>query len=534
VTLRVPLRRASYLLGATLILASGPAGQPALAAGPTGPSASTQASATAKRSALADAFDRAAARYQVPADLLAALGYAETRLDGHGGAPSASGGYGAMHLTSNPKVQTLDLAATLTGLDRTVLSTDPAANILGAAAVLRSYADAAGLGAAGRADVNHWYLPIVRYGGASDPAVARLYADTVYELLGTGFTAPSPVDAAAPSVFRVAARTVAPDRGGYASVAPIGSAGAGNGGAGTLSTDYGPAAWVPAYSGNFTVSSRESSYPINYVIIHVAQGSYAGTVSWFQNPSAGVSAHYVVRSSDGAVTQSVRDKDIAWHAGNWTYNTQSIGIEHEGYISQASWFTDAMYRSSAALTRYLCDKYGIPKDRSHIIGHIEVPGSTHTDPGPYWNWTTYMQYVTGSTGSWSATVDNTTAGRFTASANWGTSTFSAQRLGADYRYANPVAASDAAWYKINIPATGSYRVDVWYPADPGYNDSTPYVVVTPSGNQTVYVNQRTGGGQWRSLGNFTLAAGDANKVGVSRWSSGTGYVIADAVRVTQL
>jgi hypothetical protein len=37
-----------------------------------------------------------------------------------------------------------------------------------------------------------------------------------------------------------------------------------------------------------------------------------------------------------------------------------------------------------------------------------------------------------------------------------------------------------------------------------------------------------------SLGVFTLAAGAGNKVGVSRWTSGTGYVIADAVRISRL
>lgn len=193
-TVRFPLRRASYLLGAALILAVGPAGQPALAAAPADTTAdgpSVVGAAPAARSPLAGAFERAAARYRVPADLLAALGYAETRLDGHGGAPSASGGYGVMHLTSNPKQHTLDLAATLTGLEPAVLRTDTTANILGAAAVLRSYADAAGLGAAQRTDVNHWYLPLVRYGGATDPAVARLYADAVYDLLGTGFGTPA-------------------------------------------------------------------------------------------------------------------------------------------------------------------------------------------------------------------------------------------------------------------------------------------------------------------------------------------------------
>jgi hypothetical protein len=238
-----------------------------------------------------------------------------------------------------------------------------------------------------------------------------------------------------------------------------------------------------------------------------------------------------VRSGDGAITQSVRDKDVAWHAGNWSYNTQSIGIEHEGYINQASWFTDTMYRSSAALTRHLCDKYRIPKDRAHIIGHIEVPGADHTDPGPHWNWNYYMRLVAGG---WSTTVDNLTSGRFTASGNWGSSGYSGQRYGSNYRFARPVNASDPAWYKVNIPETGSYRVEAWYPADRGYNDKTPYLIATTSGIKSVQVNQRMTGGQWRTLGTFTLARGDGNKVGVSRWTAGTGYVIADAVRITRV
>ncbi|MEE6306985.1 N-acetylmuramoyl-L-alanine amidase [Plantactinospora veratri] len=528
-TERNPQPRASHLLGATLIasLAIGLTGQPALAGRPGAdlPAAPGPATVTGT---LAAAFDTAATRYDVPRDLLVALGYAETHLDGHAGAPSASGGYGVMHLTSNPKLHTLDEAAALTGLGRDTLRGDSAANVTGAAAVLRSYADAAGLTTAQRRDVNRWYGQVVRYGGASTPAVARLYADTVYDLLGSGLDAST-----AEGPVRVPARKVAPDRGALRDVAPLGSPD----GMGIMSTDYGPAAWAPAHSANYTVANRESTYPINYVVIHVTQGSYAGSISWFQNPASQVSAHYTIRSSDGAVTQSVREKDVAWHAGNWTYNTQSIGIEHEGYVTQPSWFTDAMYRSSAALTRHLCDRYGIPKDRSRIIGHNQVPGATHTDPGPHWNWTYYMQLVTGSTpppGGWSQTVDNSTAGRFTAGANWGTSTYSSQKQGADYRFADPVESSDPAWYKVNIPETGSYRVDAWYPADPGYNSSAPYIIATTTGNQTVYVDQRSGGGAWRTLGTFTLAAGDANKVAVSRWTGGTGLVIADAIRVTRV
>ncbi|MET8161944.1 N-acetylmuramoyl-L-alanine amidase [Sphaerisporangium sp. NPDC005289] len=467
--------------------------------------------------ALAAAFARAAAAHDVPRDLLVALAYAETHLDGHAGKPSASGGYGVMHLVSNPTTHTLERAAELTGRPAAALRSDTAANIDGAAALLRSYAEEAGLDETARKDAGRWYPTVARYGNATTPEVARLYADTVYELLGRGLRAAG---------VSIAPREVTADRGAYARTLDLNAQAA-------AAPDYPSGTWVAASSSNYTASSRPSAYAIDRVVIHITQGSYAGTISWFQNPSAQVSAHYVVRSSDGAVTQMVREKDIAWHAGNWSYNTRSIGIEHEGYVTDASWYTDAMYRGSAALTRYICDKYGIPKDRAHIIGHSEVPGATHTDPGPYWDWNKYMGYVTGGATTWSATVDNATAGAFTASANWGVSTYSSQRYGADYRYAGPLSASDPAWYQASIPSAGTYRVEVWYPADPGYNSSAPYIVAASGGNQTVYVDQRSGGGGWRSIGTFSLNAGTYNVVAVSRWTGGTGYVVADAVRISR-
>ncbi|MCA2185947.1 golvesin C-terminal-like domain-containing protein [Nonomuraea cavernae] len=475
----------------------------------------------AKEAPLPAAFDRAAAEHDVPRDLLVALGYAETHLDGHEGKPSASNGYGLMHLVSNPTSHTLEKAAELTKLPVAELRSDDEANILGGAAVLRAYADELGLDEAARKDAGRWYQAVAKYGNASSPELARLYADAVYELLGLGLEARG---------VTVKAQEVTADRGAYAKARDL------NAQAEVQSTDYPPAAWVAASSSNYTVSSRESSYAIDRVVIHVTQGSYAGTISWFQNPSAQVSAHYVIKSSNGAVTQMVRDKDVAWHAGNWNYNTRSIGIEHEGFVSDASWFTDAMYRASAALTRYMCDKYGIPKDRTHIIGHNQVPGATHTDPGSHWNWTTYMNYVTGggtTPPTWTTTIDNATAGQFTASANWGTSSYSSQRNGADYRFATPVTSSDGAWFQADIPSAGTYKIEVWYPADAGYNSSAPYIVAASGGNQTVYVDQRSGGGAWRTIGSFSLNAGTQNVVGVSRWTAGTGYVIADAVRISR-
>ncbi|MGP4111455.1 peptidoglycan-binding protein [Streptomyces sp. 4N509B] len=325
---------------------------------------------------VAAAFEAAAAEYDVPRELLVAVGYGETRLDGHDGEPSHANGYGVMHLVDNPTHETLRTAAAETGIPTAELRSDTTANIHGGAAVLRAYADAQGLDEAERNDVDAWYPVVAAYGGADTDATARLYADAVYELLADGVSAP--VEGG--ETIELTPSEVDPERGRYATAD-----------FGTLSTDYGPARWVPADPSNYT-TGRSSA--ITAVVIHVTQGSYAGAISWMQNPSSDVSSHYVIRSSDGEVTQMVRERDTAWHARGG--NAYSVGIEHEGWVDEPSWFTDAMYRSSAALTRHLADRYDIPKNRQHIVGHVEVPGNDHTDPGPHWDWSYYMQLVGGS------------------------------------------------------------------------------------------------------------------------------------------
>ncbi|MEQ4301021.1 hypothetical protein ABNF97_06455 [Plantactinospora sp. B6F1] len=150
----------------------------------------------------------------------------------------------------------------------------------------------------------------------------------------------------------------------------------------------------------------------------------------------------------------------------------------------------------------------------------------------HWN-VANSQYLISTPPAWSVIVDNTSTS-FRASANWQISSYSTQRYGADYGFANPEPISDPAWYSADLPGNGTYKVEVWYPATSGYNDRTPYVVVTSSGNQTVHVNQRTNGGKWVTLGTYPMSAGAHDVVGVSRWTAGTGYVIADAIRLTRV
>ncbi|RLP91441.1 N-acetylmuramoyl-L-alanine amidase [Micromonospora sp. BL4] len=326
---------------------------------------------------LAAAFDRAAGEFDVPRDLLVAVAYGESRLKDHGGLPSQANGYGVMHLVSNPTQHSLERAATLTGEPVDRLRSVTSVNVRGGAAVLRDLADSEGLTPGARDRLSAWYPVVARYSAAVNDATARLYADHVYDLLRGGIAA---------GTVRVVPSPVRPELGRYARVAPAGAAGPHL--AAAAVPEYGPARWVPAYGGNYQ-AGRSSR--ITTVVVHVTQGSYAGTVSWFQNPSAGVSAHYVVKSSNGEVTQMVREGDTAYHARS--ANPYSVGIEHEGFVDNPAWFTDAMYRSSAALTRYLCDRYGLPKNRTAIKGHHEMPGNDHTDPGPNWNWNYYISLV---------------------------------------------------------------------------------------------------------------------------------------------
>ncbi|MEE4421463.1 N-acetylmuramoyl-L-alanine amidase [Streptomyces bugieae] len=156
--------------------------------------------------------------------------------------------------------------------------------------------------------------------------------------------------------------------------------------------DHRGAQWVAASGANYRRADRPADYPVDRVVIHVVQGSYATALRVFRNADHEAAAHYVVRK-DGHIAQMVRELDVAFHAGNRGFNERSIGIEHEGFVDRPEGFTDAMYESSARLTADICRRYGFPADREHIVGHVEVPGTDHTDPGPHWDWDRYLRLV---------------------------------------------------------------------------------------------------------------------------------------------
>ncbi len=263
--------------------------------------------------------------------------------------------------------------------------------------------------------------------------------------------------------------------------------------------------FVPADASNYTDADRPNDYPISYVIIHTTQGSYSGTVNWFQNPSANVSAHYVVNSeyniSDdgvpaGEITQMVCHKDVAWHAGNWNYNTWSVGIEHEGYVDENGWYTDSLYKRSALITRGIGNVFGVPLDRQHIIGHYEVPGADHTDPGPLWDWKLYMGYVNGlPVGD---TLLDEVSENFTRYGNYDSWWFDTLGYGGHYFWTYAWRGERENWaeWRPLLPFPGRYQVSVYIPDVDTVLSYVRYIIGGRGGISTVWLDQNLHRGEW--------------------------------------
>ncbi|HEY5116304.1 MAG TPA: N-acetylmuramoyl-L-alanine amidase, partial [Nakamurella sp.] len=302
-------------------------------------------------------FSAAATEFGVPTAVLLAVGYEESRWESHGDLPSVEGGFGAMHLTDTAAVgrrdgqfdgdgrgaaeapvqseprdagvappreheataDTLPAAAALLGVTPDSLRREPEQNLRGGAALLARYQREVTGDLS--TDPGRWYPAVARYSGALDAATARAFADDVFGLIRDGVARTT---YGGQQVRLAADPDIRPDR---AAVARLGLPEPSPRAAAaecprTLACDFIPAAYAqtdPAHTtsyGNYDMAVRpRDGDAVRYIVIHDTEGSYDGTLQEFANPTFGASAHYLIRSGDGHVTQSVPTRDVAWHAG---------------------------------------------------------------------------------------------------------------------------------------------------------------------------------------------------------------------------
>jgi N-acetyl-anhydromuramyl-L-alanine amidase AmpD len=148
-----------------------------------------------------------------------------------------------------------------------------------------------------------------------------------------------------------------------------------------------------------TVTSRPSPNRNGYgsphdpkaISLHITAGSGASALSWLTSPASQASANYV-NMEDGTLYELVPPTESAWANGavnnpnmanpivaatlnaGRNMNTATISIENAGQTSggKGGSLSDAQVRSLIALCAWLCQRFGIPADRDHIIPHAYV------------------------------------------------------------------------------------------------------------------------------------------------------------------
>lgn len=153
---------------------------------------------------------------------------------------------------------------------------------------------------------------------------------------------------------------------------------------------------------------------VRLIVMHIADGYYEGTKSWFLNPASQTSSHFVV-ARDGRVCQCVPLRLAAWCNGTdpssparspqlstaplvrelgGNANKYSVSIEFEGFYKETGGALTAQQLAAAiGLVRHIAEQvskfYGvtIPFDRQHIVGHYEIAPKTRPHcPGEKFPW----------------------------------------------------------------------------------------------------------------------------------------------------
>lgn len=151
-----------------------------------------------------------------------------------------------------------------------------------------------------------------------------------------------------------------------------------------------------------TVNYSKRNNSKKFIVIHYTGGSYdngsaaKANTNYFKSEDRGASAQLFV-DMNPIIYRCVPDDYVAWHCGTTgTYyhkycrNSNSIGIEVCSYKENGVYkFKDETLRNAILLTRYIANKYNIPRENVVMHWHIThklcaAPFITNGKPNERW------------------------------------------------------------------------------------------------------------------------------------------------------
>lgn len=179
-----------------------------------------------------------------------------------------------------------------------------------------------------------------------------------------------------------------------------------------------------------TASHSGTVLPVFLVLHYTAGTTLDGAVSWFKNPEAKASAHFVI-DRNGSVIQLVELNKCAWHAGKSAWgniqglNRYSIGIElvnagklqrradgkwvnwantvipddqvseakHKNEATHAGWhiYPESQLNTAIRVAQCLNSLHSF----EDILGHDDIAPQRKTDPGPLFPLNSFRSTVLG-------------------------------------------------------------------------------------------------------------------------------------------
>ena len=321
-------------------------------------------------------------------------------------------------------LDTLALGARLAGTTEAALRADTDLGTRAGVLVLAHLGTRSG---ARPEDLSSWRPALVALSGLRG-AAAGAYADDVLELVRTGAVLPAHDER-----LRIAPHPELPARPGPKP--PVQAAG---------TPDFPGAEWFDtSCTGKCTPGRPDGNASVDTIVIHDTEGGWIASVATLQN-EPGKSVHYIIDADGVRVGQFRPETDTTWHAGNFFYNSHSIGIEHVGRAADPAGYAPALYAKSRDLVQSIRARWQVPLDRRHIVGHYQIPNGgnipesspacadrlgacetsanfggagNHRGPGYYWQWCQYMELLGGACACndayelWNCTTDRTEAVR---------------------------------------------------------------------------------------------------------------------------